>query len=150
MARFFSQTWCCSGSLWIVPCSRVGHVFRTVIPYSFPPEGAASTLRHNSVRLAEIWLGRYKYVYYATQVRAQEQQPGLLRVMWHCVTRANRKPVNSSVTISLLRKQNSWMFKSTPVSSEFTKLLLFLAIPAEELFKICRLSSAFVFMISDL
>ena len=38
-----------------------------MIPYSFP-DGAAVTVRHNAARVAEMWLGRYKYIYYATQV----------------------------------------------------------------------------------
>ncbi len=58
----------CGGTIEIIPCSRVGHVFRSVIPYGFP-EGAAVTIRHNAARVSERWLKQYKYIYYATQVQ---------------------------------------------------------------------------------
>ena len=56
----------CGGRLEIVPCSRVGHVFRSKSPL-------ASTDVHdgeNSVRVAEVWLDEYKKHFYdATQSR---------------------------------------------------------------------------------
>ncbi len=75
------QAWLCGASLWITPCSRVGHVFRDVVPYTFPLEGGAvTTVRHNAARVAETWLGRYKYFYYATQVGEKA------RMLTYCLT----------------------------------------------------------------
>jgi len=54
----------CGGRLDIIPCSRVGHVFRSRdSPYSFP-DGVAQTLNKNFNRLAEVWMDEYKEKYY--------------------------------------------------------------------------------------
>ncbi|KAJ3611102.1 hypothetical protein NHX12_021118 [Muraenolepis orangiensis] len=42
--------WMCGGQLLIVPCSRVGHIFRKRRPYGSP--GGQDTMAHNSLRLA--------------------------------------------------------------------------------------------------
>lgn len=48
----------CGGKLFIIPCSRVGHIFRKRRPYG-SPEGQ-DTMTHNSLRLAHVWLDEYK------------------------------------------------------------------------------------------
>ncbi|XP_059053549.1 putative polypeptide N-acetylgalactosaminyltransferase 9 [Achroia grisella] len=54
------KVWMCGGSLEIVPCSHVGHVFRRRVPY----KGEKGSLRRNLVRLAEVWMDDYaKYFY---------------------------------------------------------------------------------------
>lgn len=54
----------CGGRLEIIPCSRVGHVFRKVTsPYKFP-DGVDKTLSKNFNRLAEVWMDEYKELYY--------------------------------------------------------------------------------------
>ena len=46
----------------IVPCSRVGHVYRRRIPYKFP-EGKGIILR-NMARAVHVWMDEYKkYAY---------------------------------------------------------------------------------------
>lgn len=52
------QIWMCGGKLFIIPCSRVGHIFRKRRPYG-SPEGR-DTMTHNSLRLAHVWLDEYK------------------------------------------------------------------------------------------
>lgn len=45
----------------VVPCSRVAHLDRHHLPYSFPdPE----LLQTNKIRIAEIWMDVYKKIFY--------------------------------------------------------------------------------------
>ena len=57
------RIWMCGGKLEIVPCSRVGHVFRDRRPYG--DGGKGDTMSKNSVRLVEVWLDEYKEHFYA-------------------------------------------------------------------------------------
>ena len=52
----------CGGTLEIVPCSHVGHIFRKRSPYKW--RSGVNVLRKNSVRLAEVWMDEYKHYYY--------------------------------------------------------------------------------------
>ena len=57
------QIWMCGGELEIIPCSRVGHIFRKRQPYTFPG-GVDKILVNNNLRLAEAWMDEYKEQYY--------------------------------------------------------------------------------------
>lgn len=59
-----TQIWQCGGTLEIIPCSHVGHVFRDKSPYTFPG-GVAKIVLHNAARVAEVWLDEWREFYYA-------------------------------------------------------------------------------------
>ncbi|XP_013771905.1 polypeptide N-acetylgalactosaminyltransferase 1-like [Limulus polyphemus] len=56
------RAWMCGGSLEIIPCSHVGHIFRSFHPYSFP--GNKDTHGINTVRTVEVWMDKYKKYFY--------------------------------------------------------------------------------------
>lgn len=57
------QVWMCGGEIEIIPCSRVGHIFRGQNPYKFPKD-RQKTVERNLVRVAEVWLDEYKDLFY--------------------------------------------------------------------------------------
>ncbi|KAK6165301.1 hypothetical protein SNE40_022252 [Patella caerulea] len=59
------RAWMCGGLLEILPCSRVGHVFRSVLPHSFP-DGGRQTVARNLRRVAEVWMDDYKNIFYSS------------------------------------------------------------------------------------
>ncbi|KAI0224427.1 Polypeptide N-acetylgalactosaminyltransferase 5 [Lamellibrachia satsuma] len=56
------RVWMCGGTLEIIPCSHVGHIFRKRSPYSW--KSGVNVVKKNSIRLAEVWLDEYKKYYY--------------------------------------------------------------------------------------
>ncbi|KAJ8721939.1 hypothetical protein PYW08_004341 [Mythimna loreyi] len=54
------KTWMCGGTLEIIPCSHVGHLFRKRIPY----DEIKNTLKKNYARLATVWLDDYAKYYF--------------------------------------------------------------------------------------
>ncbi|KAM4697894.1 polypeptide N-acetylgalactosaminyltransferase 5, partial [Rhinophrynus dorsalis] len=58
------KVWMCGGEIEIIPCSRVGHIFRNDNPYSFPKD-RVKTVERNLARVAEVWLDDYKEIFYS-------------------------------------------------------------------------------------
>nr|XP_031361332.1 polypeptide N-acetylgalactosaminyltransferase 13 [Lonchura striata domestica] len=68
------RIWQCGGSLEIVTCSHVGHVFRKATPYTFPG-GTGHVINKNNRRLAEVWMDDFKDFFYIIS-------PGAPRFLW--------------------------------------------------------------------
>ncbi|XP_007518306.1 polypeptide N-acetylgalactosaminyltransferase 6 [Erinaceus europaeus] len=62
------RVWQCGGQLEIIPCSVVGHVFRTKSPHTFPK--GINVITRNQVRLAEVWMDNYKELFYRRNLQA--------------------------------------------------------------------------------
>ncbi|XP_012251847.2 polypeptide N-acetylgalactosaminyltransferase 35A isoform X2 [Athalia rosae] len=52
------RIWMCGGSIEMIPCSRVGHVFRRRRPYG--GDDQHDTMLKNSLRVAHVWMDKYK------------------------------------------------------------------------------------------
>lgn len=68
------RIWMCGGQLIIVPCSRVGHIFRKRRPYGSP--GGQDTMAHNSLRLAHVWMDEYKEQYLSLRPELRDRGYG--------------------------------------------------------------------------
>lgn len=56
------RVWMCGGTLEIIPCSHVGHIFRKRSPYKW--RTGVNVVKKNSIRLAEVWMDDYRHYYY--------------------------------------------------------------------------------------
>nr|XP_022916972.1 polypeptide N-acetylgalactosaminyltransferase 5-like isoform X1 [Onthophagus taurus] len=69
------RVWQCGGTLEIIPCSHVGHVFRDKSPYTFPG-GVSKIVLHNAARVAEVWMDEWGEFYYAMNPGARSVPVG--------------------------------------------------------------------------
>jgi len=69
------RVWMCGGTLLIVPCSHVGHVFRKKTPYKYP-DGLQKTVNRNTRRLIDVWTDEYVNYFHATILSASSVEPG--------------------------------------------------------------------------
>lgn len=59
----FHKVWQCGGTLLLIPCSHIGHLFR-IAAYSFGGNKELVKDRNN-VRILEMWMDEYKKLYYS-------------------------------------------------------------------------------------
>lgn len=69
------KNWMCGGYLYIIPCSRVGHIFRKKHPYDFP-DGNGATYSKNTKMVAEVWMDDYKELFYQNRQTARNAHIG--------------------------------------------------------------------------
>lgn len=72
------RVWQCGGTLEIIPCSHVGHVFRDKSPYTFPG-GVAKIVNKNAARVAEVWMDEWRDFYYSMNPGARNVDIGDLK-----------------------------------------------------------------------
>jgi len=56
------KAWMCGGAIEIVPCSRVGHIFRTFSPYKWTTK--VKLPEYNYKRVAAVWMDKYQELYW--------------------------------------------------------------------------------------
>jgi len=67
------KVWMCGGTLEIIPCSRVGHVFRKRRPYgNGSGRGEEDTMIRNSLRVAKVWMDEFIENYYEVNSHAKD------------------------------------------------------------------------------
>ncbi|XP_058128947.1 polypeptide N-acetylgalactosaminyltransferase 35A [Anopheles ziemanni] len=64
------RAWQCGGSIELLPCSRIGHVFRKRRPYGSP--NGQDTMIRNSLRLAHVWMDEYLRYFLEQQPHARK------------------------------------------------------------------------------
>jgi len=69
------RVWQCGGTMEIIPCSHVGHVFRDKSPYTFPG-GVAKIVNKNAARVAEVWMDEWRDFYYSMNPGARNVDIG--------------------------------------------------------------------------
>jgi len=70
------RIWMCGGRLDILPCSRVGHVFRKRRPYTSTDARGVDTQDRNALRVARVWLGGHIKHFYSANTGVETLTPG--------------------------------------------------------------------------
>ncbi|KAH8027242.1 hypothetical protein HPB51_003749 [Rhipicephalus microplus] len=76
------KIWQCGGMIFWVPCSRVGHVYRGFMPYSFgklAQKRKGPLITVNYKRVVEVWMDEYKEYFYTREPLATYYDAGDLK-----------------------------------------------------------------------
>ncbi|XP_055297007.1 polypeptide N-acetylgalactosaminyltransferase 1-like isoform X2 [Sitodiplosis mosellana] len=71
------RTWQCGGSLEVIPCSRVGHLYR-ISTYSFNGDDKEIVTTRNNRRLIDVWMDEYAAYIYAAYPQWKKVSAGNL------------------------------------------------------------------------
>lgn len=110
VAPFHLQVWQCGGQLEIIPCSVVGHVFRTKSPHTFPK--GTQVISRNDVRLAEVWMDDYKEIFYR-----RNQQAGQMARDVRTTDRLRRFAAKPLLSLCLHMVMPKWLLPPLVISS---------------------------------
>uniref|UniRef100_A0AC35UIM3 Polypeptide N-acetylgalactosaminyltransferase n=1 Tax=Rhabditophanes sp. KR3021 TaxID=114890 RepID=A0AC35UIM3_9BILA len=71
------KIWQCGGGILFVPCSHVGHVYRSHMPYSFGKKfQGVPVISTNMLRVIRVWMSDYEKYYMIREPSAQKRDPG--------------------------------------------------------------------------
>ncbi|CAI4223359.1 unnamed protein product [Auanema sp. JU1783] len=70
------KIWQCGGGILFVPCSHVGHVYRSHMPYNFGKLSGKPVISTNMMRVIKTWMGDYEKYYFIREPQAQKVDPG--------------------------------------------------------------------------
>ncbi|VIO98686.1 Uncharacterized protein BM_BM6592 [Brugia malayi] len=70
------KIWQCGGGILFVPCSHVGHVYRSHMPYGFGKLSGKPVISTNMLRVIKTWMDEYDKYYYIREPSARHRLPG--------------------------------------------------------------------------
>ncbi|MFH4982012.1 hypothetical protein AB6A40_008721 [Gnathostoma spinigerum] len=86
--EFSMRIWLCGGQLEIIPCSRVGHIFRKRRPYGT----GIDSYGRNAARAANVWLDDYIEKFYMSKPNLKNKSFGDISEMQAIKKRLNCRP----------------------------------------------------------
>uniref|UniRef100_A0A158Q6R2 Polypeptide N-acetylgalactosaminyltransferase n=1 Tax=Elaeophora elaphi TaxID=1147741 RepID=A0A158Q6R2_9BILA len=70
------KIWQCGGGILFVPCSHVGHVYRSHMPYRFGKLTGKPVISTNMLRVIKTWMDEYEKYYYIREPQAKRGSAG--------------------------------------------------------------------------